>query len=55
MNSEVLFAVESYYADAEKYKSIKTFSTGDLIEEIIRRLGAEGLTIQITKKPPETP
>lgn len=50
MNSEVIFAVESHYADAERYKNLKSFSTGDLIEEIIRRLGAEGLTIQITKK-----
>ena len=55
MNSEVLFAVESYYADAEKYKNIKNFSTGELIEEIIRRLGAEGLTIQVAKKKEDTP
>jgi len=55
MNSEVIFAVESYYADAEKYKNIRNFSTGDLLEELIRRIGAEGLTIQVTRKQQEEP
>gem|GEM_PF-2527694 len=55
MNSEVIFAVESHYADKEKYRSLKNFSTGDLLEELIRRLGAEGLTIQPAKEKEEPP
>lgn len=50
MNSEVVFSVESHYADAEKYKNLSSFTTGELLEELIHRLGAEGLTIQITKR-----
>ena len=53
MNSEVVFSVESHYADAEKYKNIKNFSTGDLIDELIRRFGREGITIHIGKTPNE--
>lgn len=51
MNSEVIFAVESHYADAEKYKNLGSFTTGELLEELIRRLGREGITIQIGKFP----
>lgn len=55
MNSEIITTLDECYEGKKGGKDIKNFSTGDLLEELIRRVSAEGLTIQITKKQQEEP
>jgi hypothetical protein len=47
MNSEVIFAVESHYANSEKYKNLSNFSINDLIDELKRRLGEDAVDVHI--------
>lgn len=54
MNAEVLAGMSEHYENDEKYKNIKNFTTGELLEELIRRFGPDGITIQIGR-PPDAP
>lgn len=61
MNSEIITMLDECYAEKASGKNIKDFTTGELIDELICRLGEEAVTVhvEITKKPeaepPETP